>query len=273
MFVPEYINYFEVCFAPEFVENILRIESSFQAVNYDLHVDLIENIFMQEGTMEMRTLCDEAILIYRNHIADMLFMQGFTLTNSDDVSLGILSKIVMGVSVIARTDVATITEGEMISDAETDLEMVCNLLAITSTIPAVELLFYISEVNPYIVDLIKAGENTEEYRNVNKQKFQARFLEKREVGVDGLVVAEIRNMNYFGYNAETMLNLIADRLEEITDAAIIRKELLLLIAGSNLNSVEDIEQFLDTSVNSLFHNTQLIMKINSQWPNFESWIK
>jgi hypothetical protein len=273
MLLPDYVEFFVACYTPEFVENIVKLESSLAAIHYDKHQDLIDNIFLQEGTMEMRALCDEAITVYRTHIADALYMQGFSIMNVEEHSLAILANIVMGVSVLAKTDVLTITEGVLLPEAESDLEWVCNLLEITSTIPATELLFYIADVNEYIVDLLKAGESTEEYRVANNKRFQQRFLEIAGADRTGAVISVIRDMSYFGYNPHSVLEQVAHSLEELTDIKDIRKELLYLIAGSNLNTVESIQQFLDEAVNSLYQNTQMILKLNSQWPDFESWIK
>ncbi len=73
---PEYMDYFTANYSPEFVEILTKLESCFDAINYTNHIDLIDGLFMLEGTEPTRDLCDKAVLIYRTHIYDSLWKQG-----------------------------------------------------------------------------------------------------------------------------------------------------------------------------------------------------
>lgn len=270
--MPDYIDYFTVSFTPEFVEVIVEIESCFEKVNYIEHVELLHNCFSYENSIAVRDMCDTAISIYRTHIDVCLHRQGFTLMNANDDPLPILSKILMGVTALATVDVKDILIGEVLPNAEDNVDFICNVLSIVTNIPSIQLQLYIDKVDDNVIQLIKSKENLETFQHTNSSEMQARFIRVRNGKPHSLVVNAIRQLNYFGYDPKLMLKMIENELDDLTDPVAIRSEIELLIAGSSLRDPREMLEFAEETVEKTFHDTQLMLKINSGWTNFEGFM-
>ena len=267
MELPDYIDFFAVSYSPEFVENIVSIETSFHSVNYTKHLDLINAVFQLEGTKSIRDLCDDAIAIYRTHIYDCLHMQGFTLNNADEDKLYIIAKILHGVTVLATRPIKDVTEGVMLDEGEDDVSYVCGFLNICTGLDVVLLIQYISSVDEHVVDLLRAGENIDDFRSVNLEKSQQRFIKVMGERKEGIVVNAIRSLGYFGYDYDVLLKLVEDDIEVLKDPVEIRRELLLLAAGSSIKLPSVMLMKLEETVEHLFTNPNLMLSINARWPD------
>lgn len=265
--LPDYIDFFAVSYSPEFVENIVSIENSFRLVSYTKHFDLIKAVFELEGTKSIRDLCDDAIAIYRTHIFDCLHMQGFTLVNADEDKLYIIAQILAGVSILATRPIMDVTEGAMLDEGEDDLSYVCGFLNICTGLDVTLLIQYIDSVNEHVVDLLRAGENIDDFKVVNSEKSQQRFLKVMGDKREGYVVNAIRNLGYFGYDFDVVLKLVEDDIEVLKEPEDVRRELLLLAAGSSIKLPSVMLMKLEETVEHLFTNPNLMLAINARWPD------
>lgn len=269
MEIPEYIDYFAVTYSPEFVETLISIEKSFQIVNYDRHSDLINEIFELEGTDLLRNICDKAIMVYRTHIADCLHKQGITLINAESDKLYMLATILRGVTLLATRPIMEITEGELVDEDEDDVSYLCAFLSICCDVPSVELMQYIASVDQVVIDVLHAGENLDDVAVINNAAAQSRFLKVLGDDKTGIVIEAVRKLGYFGYDFDTMLKVVEDDIEVLTDGNVIRRELLLLGAGSSMRLPTVLKTKLEDTVESLFHNPTLMLSVNGKWPNMD----
>lgn len=265
---PEYMDYFAVSYSPEFVEILTSIESSFNQINYDKHMDLITNLFQYEGTDLLRSLCDQAVLIYRTHIYDCLQMQGVYLTNHEDDKLSVLAKILQGVTVLAKTKVEDITYGELINE-EDDEPWFMALLSLTTDLPSDNLYQSIDRIEPEVIDILRNQETISDYVIESDEKVKNRL--KRVIGEnrEGVVLNAIKDMQVMNYNADSLLQHVINDLEKIEDPKVLRQEIRYLIAGSRMRDINVMKEWAAETVEQIVHDPKKTFVINSQWESFE----
>lgn len=265
---PEYMDYFGVSYSPEFVEILCSIESSFFQIHYDKHIDLITNIFQYEGTDILRSLCDQAILIYRTHIYDCLQMQGIYLTNHEDDKLSILAQILQGTIVLAKTKVNDITNGELL-DEEEDENWFMALLSLTSNLSSDILLLHIERVEPEVIDILKSQETITDYVIASDENSKKRLLRIIGENRDSVVLNAIKDMQTMNYSPDALLQHVMDDLEVIEDPKLLRREIRYLLAGSRMKDIEAMKEWAERTVEQIVHDPKKIFLVNSQWESFE----
>ena len=266
---PAYMDYFSTSYSPEFVEILSSIEASLSHLNYDKHQDLIDVVFMKEGVEPLRALCDTAVGIYRIHLADALRMQGFSLINYEEEKLKPLSDILLAVTILGSKTLEEALDGDSVQDMEDDLSWICEVIGIILDVPAVEMMQYIDGVEPYVMDILQDGEVIEEWRRESSEKAQARFLAVMDGDKSGIMVDEIRKLNYFGYDVNVVGKLVEDEIEKLEDVPTIIRELKLLLAGSSMTDIKKMRVWAEDTVEALIHNPRKVLDIHSKLGDFE----
>jgi hypothetical protein len=277
--LPSYINFFTANYSPEFTDIIVSIECSFMHINYDKHIDLIDALFQTEGTEEIRTICDRAITVYRNHVTDACFMQGIELNNGSEDSLAMLAKLLRGIVVLASRPLEDILEGDLLPDEEDHNMFVCNILSITTDTPAIELYPFIHSISDEIVELLRNSESIIGVKKKTQGAAAGRFkrwmknLKYDEGGWYSPVIEMVRKMGYCDYNLKTVIPLVIDELDEITDPERLVKEIIMLLAGTSIRSTIFLSSWATHIVEQLSSNHIFKNKVFALFPDWADIIE
>jgi hypothetical protein len=272
MQIPDYMEYFVACYGKPFAEILVSIESSFNALGYEKHLDIIDGLFMYKDIDELRPICEKGLDIYREHIFDALMIQGIRLLNYKEDKLSELSKILMGTVILGNSKLEDITNGELIEVEDDDELWFLNLLSMSSNLSVDELHMYIDYVDIEIIDYLRDHETIAGYEVASNASSRNRFLKIMGDKKEGVVVAAIKDHGTFNYNPDVFLKTVIDELENIVDEVQLRREIKLLIAGSNMRDLEKMKEWASTTVEHIKHEPKIVYSINSKWDNFEDLI-
>lgn len=266
--LPEYLNDIDRCVSDELMETLASIESCFQHLTYDKHIDQLNEVFAHDMDLPIRELCDEALQVYRIHIDAVLKDQGIVLINPLNEKIPKLEQVLRAITLLGTRPLDDILEGTEIEDADEGGEIyLANLISHIAEVPAPEILLLIDSVSPDTVRLLEPKDEGEREPNPLAKIAETRF--KAEVGEckEGLVCNMIRRIGAYGYDLQTFSNELADEIEIlVTDEEVIREVRLLLLGSSELT--EDLVIKGNELIEFIFDNPMRIMKLNAKLGEF-----
>jgi hypothetical protein len=247
---------------PHMADILQYVENGFKMINYDQHIDDIE-IPLLSARQPTTDAAEMIISTYREHITSVLKLQGITLTDPDNEAMDVLATILDACAVLGTVPYADLIAEELLPPdiiGENTVVCFCEILSRITKIDTDVMLRFIKDVNPSTIEAIKNKVPILDltYHNLEhcKQRFLACALPKENEVTD-----IIKQINYFGYNPEFVLKLVAPNLKQllapeydhskkVANYVKITESIVLLVLGSY---VEDNE-LLDT----MFHVSELL---------------
>lgn len=218
MQLPEYLEQLAEYLPEETIENIVSIEESLALIQYEDHIDELNNWF---GDYEDRTPLEqakEAVNFYVETIEKVLKLQGITLYDISAVRFTLLVRILYGVAVLGTEDLNDIYEGVEFEEFEDNVEILAERLAIPSEINSDLLATLINDVDDETIAAILPEEEEEEEVFVDPERVKSvkEFIEKmrakyptHEHAID-MATDYIRSMNTVDFSLRVALDTLED---------------------------------------------------------------
>lgn len=262
--LPYYFNYFDDLFPVEVIDAFSSIESSFDLINYNAHIDDINLTYEYTVNLTGSDLANITYDLYREHINSVLSTQGIFLTNPFSINLTPLVEILRGVCILATQPLTEALDGNIPEVDNDQIIYLATILNLLTNLTIEELIIHINLVTDDVITYLQQDTPLISLITKTTMRAEERF-KKSNLVKEGIIVEAIKELNTFGYAVQSFIITHSEAIANLKNDTNIANEIILLVLGSstpdNLLSATmlDIAQHIPDTANQILAINKLIM--------------
>ncbi len=256
--LPNYFEYINKITSPEIIILLEIIEENFILLNYNDHQEDITSVFQDTKSKTSKELVDATISYYREHIDNVLSLQGIFLANPFSDKLASIVELLTATTKLGTTPLLELLEGETIDDENSSDIYFAKIIAFTSNLIITEVLQLVDHILVDIIDYLKNDIPLLELKTKNSQIAEIRFKNSLLIK-QGIIVDNIRHLSCFGYNLNSFIKNHSLAISNLESDEQIANEIILLVLGSNTDTKQVESVCYDLSEHIGNHLNQIIL--------------
>lgn len=206
----------------EIYDNLEKIDHIFLLLNYHAHNDELVMCHINASEDTGNEFKTKIVNIYREHLNDVLSLQGVYLTNPFEDDIDVLIEILDAISVVSLMKLSEIGLIGIIEDTDDPMMAIAKVINSITNRTIEEILQHIKNVLPETVHYLKQDNELNILAAINLSVSKERFLNLLGLNptvnvITSIIIPYIQQYSNFGFNIQSFTHAHGNELTDYID--------------------------------------------------------